>query len=122
MNKDIKLRLLLLPFIFMVLLFVPAMIFDIALDVYFLGGGVVLSNPCVVILGISLLIWAILFHYIPTSVYIAIVAVYTAVSWTWILRQKKGNAVYFIVWFVLCVLSIFMYWKWGPEYYMMIHG
>ena len=122
MNQDKKIRLLFAPLIFIVLLHVPAMILAMAPKAYLLGGAVVLWNPCVLILCIAALIWCCIFYYIPIGVYIAILVVYTVVSWTWILRRKKGNAMYFIVWFVLCALSILMYWKWGLEYYSMISG
>ncbi len=125
MNKDKKLCLLLVPLIFMVLIFVPVIIFEIAPrtfiqkmpDVLF-----ALLNPFVLILGIlGGGIWCVTFDHIPVGVYIVILVVYTVVSWTWILRQKKGNAMYFIVWSVLCVLSILMYWKWGDIYYVFMH-
>lgn len=125
MNKDIKLRLLLVPLIFMVLIFVPVIIFEIAPrafiqkmpDVLF-----ALLNPFVLILGILGGIWCVTFDHIPVGVYIMILIVYTVVSWTWILKQKKSNAMYFIVWSVLCVLSILMYWKWGDLYHGMMYG
>ena len=121
MDPDKKKRLLLVPLIFIVLLYVPAMIYDIVPNEYIEEMPEVLWNPCVSILCISMLIWCALFVYIPTGVYIAMLVVYTVVSWTWILRRKKGNAMYFIVWLVLCVLSILMYWKWWEIYYIMIN-
>ena len=125
MNKDKKLCLLIVPLIFMVVIFAPVIIFEILPrafmqkmpDVLF-----ALLNPFVLILGILGWIWCVIFEHIPIGVYIVILVVYTVVSWTWILRQKKGNAVYFIVWFVLCVLSILMYWKWGDLYLGMMYG
>lgn len=122
MNQNKKIRLLLLPLIFIVLLHVPAMILAIAPNAFLLGGAVVFRNPCVLILCVSALIWCCLFYYIPIEVYIVILAVYTIVSWRWILRQKKGNTLYFIVWILLCVLSILMYWKWWELYHDMISG
>ncbi len=118
MDSDKKKHLLLVPLIFIVLLHVPAMILAMAPKAYLLGGAV-FWNPCVLILGISMLIWWALFLHIPIGVYIALMVVYTVVSWIWILRRKKGNAVYFIVWLVLCVLSMLMYWKWGIIYHSM---
>ena len=120
MNKDIKLPLLLVPLIYMVLLHVPAMILDIVPNAYIQGMPDVIERTCLLILLISMIIWCLFFYYIPTGVYIAILVVYTLVSWRWILRSKKGNVMYFIVWLVLCVLSILMYWKWGSEYCIMI--
>ncbi len=120
MNKDIKLSLLLVPLIFMILLFVPAMIEGIVPNAYIQGMPDVIERTCLLILVTSMIIWCLFFLYIPTGVYIAILVVYTVVSWRWILRSKKGNAIYFIVWLVLCVLSILMYWKWGPEYCILI--
>lgn len=120
MDPDKKKRLLFVPLIFIVLLHVPAMILVIAPKAYLLGGGIGLRNPCVLILGISMLIWWALFLHIPIGAYIALLAVYTCASWTWILRRKKGNAMYFIVWLVLCVVSILMYWRWGSEFSIMI--
>lgn len=122
MNQDKKLPLLLVPLIFIVLLYVPVMILDIIPNVYIQQMPEVLRITCVLILGISVLIWASFFYYIPIGVYIALLVVYTVVSWRWILRQKKGGAMYFIVWLVLCVLSILLYWRWEPEYYSMING
>ena len=122
MNQEKKIRLLLVPMIFVVLLYVPVMGLAIVPKAYLLGGGMVLWNPCVFILCMSMLIWCALFGYIPIGVYIAMLAVYTVIVWRWILRQKRGNAMYFTVWLVLCVLSILMYWKWWPEYYSMISG
>ena len=93
MNKDKKLCLLLVPLIFMVLIFAPVIIFEILPrafiqkmpDVLF-----ALLNPFVLILGILGGIWCVTFDHIPTSIYIVILIVYTVVSWTWILKQKKG--------------------------------
>ena len=125
MNKDKKLPLLLAPLIFMVLLHVPVMIGYIAyecMNVNILGSPVVIRITFVAILSISVLIWCVTFYHIPIGVYIAMLAVYTVVSWTWILKRKKGTAMYFIVWLVLCVLSILLYWKFEPEYYGMLNG
>ena len=125
MDPDKKKRLLIVPLIFMVLLHVPVMVDEIA---YECMNANILESPEVIkclylgMLYISVVIWGSLFYYIPIGVYVAILVVYTVVSWTWILRRKKGNAMYFIVWFVLCALSILMYWKWGLEYYSMISG
>ena len=125
MNQDKKIRLLLAPLIFMVLLHVPVMVDEIA---YECMNANILESPEVIkylylgILCISVVIWGSLFYYIPIGIYIAILVVYTGVSLIWILRQKKGNAMYFIVWFVLCVLSILLYWKFEPEYYIMLNG
>ena len=116
-----KKRLLLVPLIFIVLLYVPVMGLDIIPNAYLKEMPEVLWTPCTLILCTSMMIWCVLFVYIPIGVYIAMLVGYTIVSWTWILRRKKGNAMYFIVWFVLCVLSILMYWMWWPEYYSMIN-
>ncbi len=120
MDQDKKMRLLLVPMIFTILLYVPVMILYIISDAYIHEMPEVLWNLCVSILCISMLIWCVLFLYIPIGVYIAMLIVYTVVSWTWILRRKKGNAMYFIVWLVLCVVSILMYWRWGSEFSIMI--
>ncbi len=121
MNQDKKLRLLLVPLLFIVLLYVPAMIYDIVPNEYIEEMPKVLWNPFVLILCMSALAWCVLFYYIPIGVYIAMLVVYTVISWRWILRQKKGNVKYFIVWFTLGVLSILMYWKWWEIYYIMIN-
>lgn len=121
MNQEKNLRLLLVPMIFVVLLYVPVMISDIISWAYIQEISEVLWFIFAAILDISTIIWCALFIYIPIGVYIAMLAVYTVVSWTWILRRKKGNAMYFIVWLVLCVLSILMYWKWWEIYYIMIN-
>ena len=121
MDPDKKKRLLIVPLIFVVLLYVPVMISDIISWAYIQEISEVLWFVFAAILDISTIIWCALFVYIPTGVYIAMLVVYTVVSWTWILRRKKGNAMYFIVWLVLCVLSILMYWKWWEIYYIMIN-
>lgn len=121
MNQDKKLRLLLVPLLFIVLLYVPAMIYDIVPNEYIEEMPKVLWNPFVLILCMSALAWCVLFYYIPIGVYIAMLVVYTVISWRWILRQKKGNVKYFIVWFTLGVLSILIYWKWWEIYYIMIN-
>ena len=122
MDPDKKKRLLLVPLIFIVLLYVPVMILDIISIAYIQELPEVLRITFWEILGISVVIWAIFFYYIPIGVYIAMLVVYTVVSWRWIQRRKKGNAMYFIVWLVLCVLSILLYWKFEPEYYIMLNG
>lgn len=124
MNKDKKIRLLLIPLIFTVLLFVPAMIVEIAsesIDVFMQEIPDALRIICMCILFIAMLIWCVLFLHIPIGVYIAILVIYSCVSWTWILRRKKWNVLFLIVWIVLCVLSILMYWKLSPHYYSMIN-
>lgn len=120
MDQDKKMRLLIVPMIFTILLYVPVMILYIISDAYIHEMPEVLWNLCVSILCISMLIWCVLFLYIPIGGYIAMLIVYTVVSWRWILRQKRGNAMYFIVWLVLCVVSILMYWRWGSEFSIMI--
>ena len=122
MSQDKKIRLLLVPMIFTILLYVPVMILYTISDAYIQEMPEVLWNLCVSILCTSMLIWCVLFLHIPIGVYITMLVVYTVVSWTWILRQKKGNAKYFIVWFTLGVLSILMYWKWWELYHDMISG
>lgn len=119
MNKDKKLRLLLAPLIFMVLMHVPMMILE---NVYIQEMPELIQSLYVVVISILIVPGMVIYHYIPIGVYIAIVIIYTVVSWTWILRQKKGNVIYFIVWLVLCVFLILMCWEWGPEYYMLTHG
>lgn len=119
-DQDKKMRLLLVPMIFTILLYVPVMILYIISDVYIQEMPEALWNLCVSMLCISMLIWCVLFLYIPIGGYIAMLIVYTVVSWRWILRQKRGNAMYFIVWLVLCVVSILMYWRWGSEFSIMI--
>lgn len=122
MNKDKKIRLLLAPLIFMVLILVPVMIYDIAPDAYIQKVPFMLRSLLFSILIILGAIWCVTFDHIPIGVYIVILVIYTVVFWTWILKQKKGNAMYFVVWLVLCVLSIFMYWKWGELYSIIMWG
>ena len=121
MNQDKKMRLLLVPMIFTILLYVPVMILKFIPNAYLQEMPEVLWSPFALILCTPMLIWCVLFVYIPIGVYIAMLVVYTVVSWTWILRKKKGNLMYFVVWLILCALSILMYWKWWPEYYSMIN-
>lgn len=120
-NKDKKLRLLLVPLLFIVLLYVPVMILKFIPNTYMQEMPEELRVPCALILCIAMLVWCALFLHIPIGIYIAILVVYTVASWTWILRRKKGNAKYFIVWIVLSVLSILMYWKWGVIYHSMMY-
>ncbi len=122
MDQDKKMRLLIVPMIFTILLYVPVMILYIISDAYIHEMPEVLWNLCVSILCISMLIWCVLFLHIPIGIYITMLVAYTIVSWTWILSKKKGNVMYAIVWFVLCVLSILMYWKWWELYRDMISG
>ena len=91
MNQDKKIHLLIAPLIFIVLLYVPVMILKLIPNAYMQEMPEALRLPCALIL------------------------------WTWILRRKKGNAMYFIVWLTLCVLSILMYWKWGVIYHSMMY-
>ncbi len=115
---------ILVPLIFMVLLFIPVLFADIAperINAFINDMPEVVRNLHLVMLIIAMLIWCVTFYYVPINVYIAVVAVYTVVSWTWILMRKKGTAMYFIVWFVLGVLSILLYWRLGPIYYSMIN-
>lgn len=119
MNQDKKLRLLLAPMIFVILLFVPLMLIDIIPNAYKQGILTGLYYPGYMILCTTWVIWFILFYHIPIGVYIAMLVIYTSVAWTWILRQKKGKVVYFLVWLVLGVLSILMYWKWGELFHIM---
>ena len=121
MSQDKKIRLLIVPLIFIVLLYVPVMILKLIPNAYMQEMPEALRLPCALILCTPMIIWCAFFLHIPIGVYIAMLVVYTVVSWTWILRWKKGNAVYFIVWFTLCVLSILMYWKWGVIYHSMMY-
>lgn len=120
MNQDKKLRLLLAPLIFMVLFHVPWILVEIV--PYIQEMPEVIRTPYVVILWILALIWFFTFYHIPIGVYIAVLAVYTVVFWTWILIKKKGTAMYFIVWLVLGVLSILLYWKCGDLYYCFLNA
>ena len=121
MNQDKKMRLLLVPMIFTIILYVPVMILKFIPNAYMQEMQEALRNLSVSILCISTLIWCVLFLHIPIGVYITMLVLYTVISWTWILRKKKGNVMYAIVWFVLCVLSILMYWKWGVIYHSMMY-
>lgn len=122
MNKDKKLLLLLAPLVFMVVEFVPVMIYDIVPSACMQKVPFLLLYLFWLVLGILGCIWYATFYYIPIGLYIGILIVYTVISWTWILWQKKGNAIYFIIWFVLGVLSILMYWKWGELYYILLNA
>ena len=122
MSQDKKIRLLIVPLIFIVLLYVPVMILKLIPNAYMQEMPEALRNLCVSILCISMLIWCVLFLHIPIGVYIALLVLYTVISWAWILRKKKGDVMYAIVWFVLCVLSTLMYWKWWELYQDMIRG
>ncbi len=125
MNQDKKLRLLLVPLIFMVILHVPVMIQYVlyeCMNINILASPEVIRIPFAVILWISAFIWFFTFYHIPVGIYTAMLVVYTVVSWAWILMRKKGYAMYLIKWIVLCVLSIILYWKYGDIYYCMFNG
>lgn len=77
MNQDKKLRLLLVPLIFMVLIHVPMMIYDVAPNAYIQEMLEVLWIIFWLILSISVLIWCVTFYHILIGVYIAILVVYT---------------------------------------------
>ena len=122
MNKGKRIRFLLAPLFFMVLLFVPGILLLVFPNSYLQGDVISLWNPFVLLFGIVMVIWAILFCHISTVAYIAILVIYSIVSWIWILKQKKGNLVFLIVWVALCVFTVLFYWKLGPEYSAMVYG
>lgn len=88
-NKDKKLRLLLVPLLFIVLLYVPVMILKIIPNTYMQEMPEELRTPYALILCIAMLIWCALFLHIPIGIYIAMLVVYIVASWIWILRRKK---------------------------------
>lgn len=123
MNKDRKLRLLLAPFIVIVFLFVPVVLLEIipeSMNAYIQQMPRVIWALCAIMIGASMIIGGIIYIYVPIGVYIAMVVGYTVVCWAWILRQKKENAIYAIIWFFLCVLSVLMYWRGGAIAYELL--
>jgi len=125
MIKEKILRLLLLPLIFMVILYVPVLFFNIAPDTV---NSVVDNMPTLIrilytiILIFSMFVWCLLFYYIPLWIYIVLVLIYTSVSWVWLIKHKMKKKQYYIIWFCLATLSVFLYWRLGPLYRAMING
>ena len=76
---------------------------------------------CVIPMVISILVGEIVFK-IPFVIYVILLVIYTASSWTWILKQKKGSASYYILWLLLGLLSVFLYHKLEPLYHAMFNG
>lgn len=123
-TKDKK-YLFFLPIIFILLLFIPVLFGDIAPERI---NGSINSLPETIrriylfFLLLSTLIWCVTFYYIPTGLYIVILIVYTGLSWTWILKKKEGDRIFFVAWFVLGIVSILLYWRLSPVFCEMIHG
>lgn len=122
MDMKKKRCLLLVPFIFIIILFIPGMIREIITAGYLKEMSDTLWNIFITIECPLLIIWALLFFYIPTVLYIVLAAVYTVISWICILRKKEGSVLFFIVWLILCIVSILLYWKLRWLYYGMITG
>ena len=107
----------------MLLLFVPGILLLVFPNAYLQGDAIALWNPFVLLYGIAMFIWATLFYNISTVAYIAMLVIYSIISWIWILKKKKeGNSVFLLVWVALCVLTVLLYWKLGPEYSAMVYG
>lgn len=119
-NKEKRIRMLILPLIFIILLFVPGMIETALREVIQTMSDMLWQLYVVILFQPAFLIWTMLFYHIPLGIYIVMLVIYTAVSWRWIWKLKKGNAVYAIVWIVLCILSILLYWKIGELYHAMM--
>lgn len=81
----------------------------------------VISYLGMTIVIIAALIWNATFAYIPIEAYIVILFIYSVVSWIWIMKQKKWNVIYFLVWIVLGVLSVFLYWRGCNFYFAALH-
>ena len=125
LQEDKKMRLLFIPLIIMVLIHIPVSILIITdeyMDINLYATPDAIKLPFLVLQGISVITWAIVFYHIHVLAYIGMVIVYTAISWNWIIRKRIGNKAYFIIWFFLCVLSIILYWRLAPEYHSMLDG
>ena len=121
-GEEKKIKLLMIPLIFIIGLHIPEMIFEILPRSYMNEGFISIRNPFMIVLLVSNVIWIILFSFIPTPVYVVMLVVYTFVSWRWIMCQKKMSMLYCATWVVLCIVSIFLYWKYGEGYRSMILG
>lgn len=115
-NKEKRIRMLILPLIFTILLYVPGLVFETVPYEAIRDISDNLWQVYVVIIFSGILTWGFLFVHIPLGVYIVMLIVYAVVSWSWILELKKGNKVYALAWIVLCILATLLYWKVGEEY------
>lgn len=125
MKRDKRIQLLLVPVIIMVIIHIPAMILTISeenMNINIYATPNIIKVPFIAMQSISMLIWATFFYYISIKIYTVLALLYTCVSWTYILRQKKGSVVYFAIWVILYLISILLYWKFAPEYHSMLNG
>lgn len=111
-KKEKRINMLIIPMIFNILLYVPG-IMNESLP-YEVTNKI--PHLFAMLFFWIVLTWAILFRFIPMYIYIVMVIVYAVVSWSWILKLKKGNIIYAIAWIILCILSILLFWKIGPSY------
>ena len=124
MEKD-RIKYLLLPIGFMIILFIPVLFADIypeELNSIIKNLPEVLRIIYVYTLMFCVILWCLLFYHIPTSVYIIIMIVYTGGCWAWLLKRKRGNKKFFVIWVCLVILSIILYWRLGPLYYSIINA
>lgn len=121
MKFDKKKQLLLIPLVFLLFLHIPAMIANIIPETQLQKMPELIWFIYVVVLSISMLIWCMLFLYIPLYIYVLILLLYTVISWILCTRKTKWDIKYCIVWITLCVVSILMYWKFGELYSSMIN-
>ena len=125
MNQGKKIKWLFAPLIIMIFIHIPMLVNEIThkcMNIGILASSGMLKNIGLTIFAISMLIWCLSFYYIPTVVYILIVLLYTFFSWKWVVTQKKSNAFFFILWTLLCIISIVLYWKFKPEYFAILNG
>lgn len=122
---DKKKRILLVPLISMVLIHLPVAVLIIAdeyLNINLYATPDAIKLPFLLFQGISVITWAVVFFHIHLLAYIGMIIVYTVISWTWIIKKRKGSRYYFILWLFLCTLSIILYWRFAPEYHSMLEG
>ena len=120
MQIDKKKLLLMMPLIILVLLHIPAMVANTIPEIRLQGMPELIWNTYVVLLSVAMLIWCMLFLYIPLPVFILIIMLYTGFSWLIRMRKTKWDIKYCIVWIALCIVLILMYWKFGWLYNSMI--
>ena len=120
MNK--KFKIFLLPFIFVIVLFIPGimrMTTSIS-DMRETSEG--LWNIFLSVESILLMTWALLFLYVPRIVYVILAIIYSTIVLIYLQRKGEGNKIFFLVWIILCIVSIVLYWKLRWLYYGMIYG
>ena len=117
-----KTKIFLLPFIVIIVLFIPGIIrmTTSISDMRETSEG--LWNLFLSVESIFLMTWALMFLYVPRIVYVLLTIIYTTIVWIYLRRKGEGNKLFFLIWIILCLVSIVLYWKLRWLYYGMIYG